>query len=287
MATNLKTKKQEVFKYVELNLGGGMIDVELDPDHYETALGAALAKFRQRSDNSVEESYMFLPTVIDQNEYTLPTEVVEVRQEVREKNNVMDDPTQSIESIRQNINESHTTILNDLEETEIKADSTDELKSRVASLLQAFLEIEMDNKSTINLSYEEVMKKVNRSKQREKQSIIEYLGNMSKEERKVEELFKMYKLGRWNVGQQKGLVSYDKDTYERERDELLIQLQNDESTKQYEAVSEMRREIFDLEKDEEDQQNEFYEQEANDIGHLDEDYADGHFYPDDVENIDD
>ena len=70
MATNIKTKKQEVFKYVELNLGGGMIDVELDPDHYETALGAALAKFRQRSDNSVEESYMFLPTVIDQNEYT-------------------------------------------------------------------------------------------------------------------------------------------------------------------------------------------------------------------------
>ena len=80
MATNIKTKKQEVFKYVELNLGGGMIDVELDPDHYETALKTAFTKFRQRSDNSVEESYMFLPTVIDQNDYTLPTEVIEVRQ---------------------------------------------------------------------------------------------------------------------------------------------------------------------------------------------------------------
>ena len=79
MATNIKTKKQEVFKYVEAMLGGGMIDVELDPYHYETALDTALAKFRQRSDNSVEESYMFLPTVIDQNEYTLPTEVTEVR----------------------------------------------------------------------------------------------------------------------------------------------------------------------------------------------------------------
>ena len=79
MPTNLKSKKQEVFKYVELNLGGGMIDVELDPDHYETALTAALSKFRQRSDNSVEESYLFLPTVIDQNTYTLPEEVIEVR----------------------------------------------------------------------------------------------------------------------------------------------------------------------------------------------------------------
>lgn len=83
MSTNLKTKKQEVFKYVELNLGGGMIDVELDPDHYETALQTAFTKFRQRSDNSVEESYMFLPLVIDQNDYTLPKEVVEVRKVFR------------------------------------------------------------------------------------------------------------------------------------------------------------------------------------------------------------
>jgi len=80
MANNINTKRQEVYKYVELNLGGGMIDVELDPDHYETALNTALAKFRQRSDNSVEESYFFLPTVIDQNDYILPDEVMEVRQ---------------------------------------------------------------------------------------------------------------------------------------------------------------------------------------------------------------
>ena len=77
--SSLKTQKQEVFDYVYALLGGGMVDVELDPVHYETALGKALGKFRQRSDNSVEESYMFMPTVIDQNEYTLPSEVVEVR----------------------------------------------------------------------------------------------------------------------------------------------------------------------------------------------------------------
>jgi hypothetical protein len=74
-----QTQKQEVFDYVEAFLGGGMVDVELDPIHYETALTKALSKFRQRSDNSVEESYLFMPTVEDQNEYTLPDEVVEVR----------------------------------------------------------------------------------------------------------------------------------------------------------------------------------------------------------------
>ena len=76
---DLQTQKQEIFDYVHTMLGGGMIDVELDPVHYETALNKALSKFRQRSDNSVEESYVFLPTIIDQNEYVLPSEIVEVR----------------------------------------------------------------------------------------------------------------------------------------------------------------------------------------------------------------
>jgi hypothetical protein len=76
---DLATKKQEIFDYVNAFLGGGMVDVELDPIHYETALTKALTRFRQRSDNSVEESYLFMNTVIDQNDYTLPSEVIEVR----------------------------------------------------------------------------------------------------------------------------------------------------------------------------------------------------------------
>jgi len=77
---DLATKKQSIFDYVSAMLGGGMIDVELDPIHYQTALSKSLSKFRQRSDNAVEESYLFMPTVEDQNTYTLPNEVMEVRQ---------------------------------------------------------------------------------------------------------------------------------------------------------------------------------------------------------------
>jgi len=77
--SNLTTQKQEVFDYVKAFLGGGMVDVELDPIHYETALKKALSKFRQRSDNSVEESYIFITTTADQNDYTLANEVIEVR----------------------------------------------------------------------------------------------------------------------------------------------------------------------------------------------------------------
>jgi hypothetical protein len=72
--------KQQVFDYCKAMLGDGMIDLELDPIHYETALQRSLAVFRQRSDNAVEESYLFLTLVQDQNEYILPKEVQQVRQ---------------------------------------------------------------------------------------------------------------------------------------------------------------------------------------------------------------
>ena len=80
---DLATKKQEIYDYVYALLGGGMIDVELDPIHYKTALDKALSRFRQRSDNSVEESYVFMPTVEDQNTYVLPDNVIEVRKMFR------------------------------------------------------------------------------------------------------------------------------------------------------------------------------------------------------------
>jgi hypothetical protein len=76
----LQQAKTAVYDYCRNMLGDGMVDVELDPKHYETALERALGKYRQRGDSSVEESYMFLTTVEDQNTYTLPKEVIEVRQ---------------------------------------------------------------------------------------------------------------------------------------------------------------------------------------------------------------
>ncbi len=78
--SDLKTEKQKIFDYVYAMLGGGMVDVELDPIHYETALEKSLTKYRQRSQNSVEESYLILPLEIDTNEYILPQEVIQVRQ---------------------------------------------------------------------------------------------------------------------------------------------------------------------------------------------------------------
>ena len=78
--SQIDQSKQSVYDYCKAMLGDGMIDIELDPIHYETALSRALAVFRQRSDNAVEESYVFLTLQVDQNEYILPKEIQQVRQ---------------------------------------------------------------------------------------------------------------------------------------------------------------------------------------------------------------
>lgn len=78
--SEINSARQEVYDYCRLMLGDQMIDVELDPEHYEIALTRALGVFRQRGVSSVEDSYLFLTLVEEQNEYILPREVQQVRQ---------------------------------------------------------------------------------------------------------------------------------------------------------------------------------------------------------------
>ena len=78
--TENENERQKIVDYCKTMLGDGMIDVELDPVHYNTAIDRALNKFRQRSSNAVEESYAFLTVEVDRNDYTLPQEVMNVRQ---------------------------------------------------------------------------------------------------------------------------------------------------------------------------------------------------------------
>jgi len=75
-----ESEKQKVVDYIKTSLGDGMIDVELDPKHYDLAIDIALRKYRQRSQNSVEESFGYLTLQTDVNEYQLAPEVMQVRQ---------------------------------------------------------------------------------------------------------------------------------------------------------------------------------------------------------------
>lgn len=78
--TSLDTLKQNLIEYVKLQLGDQIIDIELDPSHYEAAYQKTIGTYRQRASNAYEESYSFMELVKDVNIYTLPQEIVSVRQ---------------------------------------------------------------------------------------------------------------------------------------------------------------------------------------------------------------
>jgi len=73
-------KRKEIEDYIRFRLGDGMVDVELDPDHYKTAINRALLRYRQRAQNAEEESYAFLDLLPETQEYILPAEIQNVRQ---------------------------------------------------------------------------------------------------------------------------------------------------------------------------------------------------------------
>lgn len=72
--------KKQLIEYVQLQLGSQIIDVELDPAHYEAAYQKTIGTYRQRAQNAYEESYSFMELIDGQNEYYLPQEVTQVRQ---------------------------------------------------------------------------------------------------------------------------------------------------------------------------------------------------------------
>lgn len=169
-----------------------------------------------------------------------------------------------------------------LQQVDIIVDDPDVLKGRVCDLLLVYLEIEEDDKKAVDFSYEQIIQRVRRSKEKEKRDIIERLGDMSIEERKVEDMFKNYRLGRWNVGQQAGLIRYDKDTYNRERQELMDQLSGD-----VDVVNQMRMDIYELENQDEAEADTEGDLEMYDITGLGENFMDGEYYAEDRDPDDD
>ena len=84
MAENtLPELKQNLIEYVKLQLGDQIIDLELDPAHYEAAYQKTIGVYRQRAENAYEEAYIFMELIRDVNIYTLPQETVSVRQVFR------------------------------------------------------------------------------------------------------------------------------------------------------------------------------------------------------------
>ena len=159
------------------------------------------------------------------------------------------------------------------QEIDIRIGNVEELKERTGKLIVSFLDIETENKSVI-LSYSDISKKIRKSKSKEKEKLVKDLGQLANDERAIEEQFKQYKMGKWNVGLQKGLFKYDPKTYDREIMENGFEEQYiDNGMEADELPSTENLEVYD--------------NEGLDIQQFGEDYQDGDYYGDHREDEND
>ena len=75
----LDQMKEELFRNLKLRLGDGIVDVEVDPQHFEAAYNYAIRVYRQRAQHSTQESYTLMTMVEHMDTYTLPQEFINVR----------------------------------------------------------------------------------------------------------------------------------------------------------------------------------------------------------------
>ena len=165
---------------------------------------------------------------------------------------------------------------NDLiRQVHIVESDTVELKKLAAKWLVAVLGREMATKTAIDRSYKEIMDATMLLKHKDKKDITDYLANMTRDERRVEQALRSHKLGRWNVGMQKGLYQYEKGVYETE---VLQWHVPDQDIVQEEDVE-------DLERAERQEQAANYDN-GDGWENLNEEYMDGIYYEEDAERED-
>ena len=135
-----------------------------------------------------------------------------------------------------------------------------------------YLNIMKDHKDQVSNSYKTVRDKIFKLQEREKNTFTDRLKSMTDQERDVDNVLKSNKLGAWSKGLQKGLTRYDKDTYDEER-ELMEKI-----------AQEVNMDEEDIESAERGAE---IEAEEYDMAHMTDDYDNGNYGEDEVDNYDD
>jgi len=173
-------------------------------------------------------------------------------------------------------------------DTQLLSGNKKSLRQQVAYLLSIFIELMESQKDIIDVSYSDIMDKVLKLREREKDIITDRLQLLSDEERDADTILKINKLGVWSKGLQKGLTQYVKETYDEERD------LRDDMDKLERKLRATNRNVTDDNIDEhvadfmEQQEiDNDIEREENNMNNFTDDYNDGNFDGDEVENYDD
>jgi hypothetical protein len=119
------------------------------------------------------------------------------------------------------------------------------LGQRVSELLVAYLRMMEKDKAAINFNLANIKEKLTRVKDKEKDGVVERIGAMSVGERQLENMMKTHKMGIWSRGtSQTGVVIYDQDYYDEEREEMEKIAQKERQLGRRDYVTDMNREIY-------------------------------------------
>jgi hypothetical protein len=162
-----------------------------------------------------------------------------------------------------------------------------DLKEMTAKLLLSYLNIMTSHKNTIDLSYDRIMVLVFKTKEREKDTFTDRLQAKSDEERNVDTILKINKLGVWSKGLQKGLTSYVKEDYDDEREYMEQLAEVERKVMKNKNVTGANAEQFVEDFLDEQEAANFIESEEANIGFLTEDYMDGDYQGGEEENFGD
>ena len=213
----------------------------------------------------------------------LNLDIKETKRERRNQINEAKDESNYIDTVVNN-NDTITEYEDDvLINVEIMSGDKLELQKMVCSLLLDFINIENKNKKTLDIPYSQISRKTKKTKEAEKKSITDFLQNLEKDERNIENQLKKFKMGRWNLGMQKGIFQYDKTLYNENRDANLARMYEDVEFNEIENAEPISLDIGDLEAMEEQENQDLYDTEGVDISGLGEDYGDGNYYSEDTD----
>jgi len=171
-------------------------------------------------------------------------------------------------------------------DTNLLSGDKKELKQKVANLLIEFLRIMNSYKEIVDISYDQVLDRIFKLKEKEKDIITDRLKTMTDEERDADTILKVNKLGVWSKGLQKGLTTYVKETYDEEREFVEQMLQFERKAQRKIRETNLDNTNLDMVLDdliEETERENEIEREAYDIGGYTEDYLDGQFEGDDID----
>jgi hypothetical protein len=162
------------------------------------------------------------------------------------------------------------------------------LRQKTAELLLSFIDIMEGHKNTIDISYDNILDRIFKLKEKEKDLITDRLKTLTDEERDADTILKINKLGVWNKGLQKSLRNYTKEGFDDERD-FRDEMDKTEKTirNKNKNVTDDNIDVYmDDELEQQDRDDEIEREEYNINGYTD-DYGDGNFDGDEVENYDD